>query len=102
MCGRGIETGQGGWPEAGLRLACRAAPSWWRQPSQRRPPFAPSPPPPPPPRPRPRPRSMPHSNIARVGEDFYPALPASHTAHLANAAFTTLLMGVIAWPDWDM
>lgn len=45
---------------------------------------------------------MSHSNIGRVGEDFYPALPASHTAHIANAAFTTLMMGVVAWPDWDM
>ena len=35
-----------------------------------------------------------------MGEDFYPALPASHTAHIANAAFTTLLMGVLACPDW--
>lgn len=52
--------------------------------------------------PPPSPRSMPHSNIARVGEDFYPALPASHTAHLANAAFTTLMLGVVAFPDWDM
>lgn len=46
--------------------------------------------------------SMPHSNIARVSEDFYPALPASHTAHIANAAFTTLMLGVVAFPDWDM
>lgn len=45
---------------------------------------------------------MRYSNIARVGEDFYPALPASHTAHIANAAFTTLMTGVVACPDWDM
>lgn len=45
---------------------------------------------------------MPHSNIARVSEDFYPALPASHTAHIANAAFTTLMLGVVAFPDWDL
>ncbi len=48
------------------------------------------------------PCSMPHSNITRVSEDFYPALPASHTAHIANAAFATLLLGVVAFPDWDM
>lgn len=35
-------------------------------------------------------------------QDFYPALPASHTAHIANAAFTTLMTGVLACPDWDM
>ncbi|PRW56188.1 raffinose synthase [Chlorella sorokiniana] len=46
--------------------------------------------------------NMPHSNIARVSEDFYPALPASHTAHIANATFTTLMLGVVAFPDWDM
>lgn len=38
----------------------------------------------------------------RVGEDFYPALPASHTAHIANAAFNSLMTAAIAFPDWDM
>ena len=41
-----------------------------------------------------------HSNVARVGEDFYPLLEASHTAHIANAAFCTLLVGALAFPDW--
>jgi hypothetical protein len=35
-------------------------------------------------------------------QDFYPALQASHWAHIANATFTTLMIGVMAWPDWDM
>lgn len=43
-----------------------------------------------------------HSNIARVGEDFYPLQAASNTAHIANAAFCTLFVGAIAFPDWDM
>ncbi|KAL4457908.1 hypothetical protein ABPG75_012773 [Micractinium tetrahymenae] len=46
--------------------------------------------------------NMTHSNICRVGEDFYPALPASHTAHIANAAFNSLMTAAIAFPDWDM
>lgn len=40
--------------------------------------------------------------LCSVGEDFYPALPASHTAHIANAAFNSLMTSAIAFPDWDM
>jgi len=43
-----------------------------------------------------------HSNVCRVGEDFYPSIPASHTAHLSNAAFTSLLISPLAYVDWDM
>lgn len=43
-----------------------------------------------------------HSNCARVGEDFYPSLEASHRAHVANAAFTTLMIGPMTFPDFDM
>ena len=43
-----------------------------------------------------------NSAIARVGEDFYPTLKASHTAHIANAAFTSLMIAPICNVDWDM
>lgn len=46
--------------------------------------------------------NMSHTNLLRVGEDYYPHLPASHTAHLANAAFTTLMLSAIGYCDWDM
>ena len=35
---------------------------------------------------------MKHSNIARVSEDFYPLIEASHWAHIANSAFITLMV----------
>lgn len=37
-----------------------------------------------------------------VSDDFYPANPASHTAHIANCAFNSLFMGCLVVPDWDM
>ncbi|KAG7669440.1 hypothetical protein Ndes2526B_g05771 [Nannochloris sp. 'desiccata'] len=43
-----------------------------------------------------------NSTIARVGEDFYPTLKASHIAHIANAAFTSLMIAPICHVDWDM
>ncbi|GAB4822550.1 hypothetical protein N2152v2_009596 [Parachlorella kessleri] len=46
--------------------------------------------------------NMKHSNIARVSEDFYPLIEASHWAHIANSAFITLMVGAISVPDWDM
>ena len=46
--------------------------------------------------------NMKYSALARVGEDFYPTIKASHTAHIANAAFTSLMIGPIAHCDWDM
>jgi raffinose synthase len=42
------------------------------------------------------------TNLARVSDDFYPRLPASHTPHVAVCAFNSLFMGVIVTPDWDM
>lgn len=46
--------------------------------------------------------NMKHSALARVGEDFYPTIKASHTAHIANAAFTSLMIGPVAHVDFDM
>ena len=46
--------------------------------------------------------NMKYSALARVGEDFYPTIKASHTAHIANAAFTSLMIGPLAFVDWDM
>ena len=43
-----------------------------------------------------------HTNLARVSDDFYPGVIASHTAHLANCAYVALFMGELALPDWDM
>jgi raffinose synthase len=43
-----------------------------------------------------------HSAVARLGEDFYPLQPASHLAHVANAAYVALMVGALAFPDWDM
>jgi raffinose synthase len=43
-----------------------------------------------------------NSSIARVGEDFYPTLKASHISHIANAAFTSLMIAPICHVDWDM
>lgn len=43
-----------------------------------------------------------NSAIARVGEDYYPTIRASHTAHVAAAAFTSLHVGPLAFTDWDM
>jgi len=43
-----------------------------------------------------------NSAISRVGEDFYPTLKASHTSHIANAAFTSLMIAPICHVDWDM
>ncbi|KAI3436643.1 hypothetical protein D9Q98_006059 [Chlorella vulgaris] len=45
---------------------------------------------------------MEHTDLARVSDDFYPANPASHTAHIANCAFNSLFMGCLVVPDWDM
>eukprot|EP00883_Tetradesmus_obliquus_P016561 jgi/Sobl393_1/9775/SZX78134.1 len=42
------------------------------------------------------------TNLARVSDDFYPRLPASHAPHVAVCAFNSLFMGVIVTPDWDM
>jgi hypothetical protein len=42
------------------------------------------------------------SSLARVSDDFYPALPASHTAHVAVCAFNSLFFGPLVQPDWDM
>lgn len=48
------------------------------------------------------PSRMEDSNLARVSDDFYPSLPPSHTAHIANCAYNSLWMGEIVIPDWDM
>ncbi|KAF6256659.1 raffinose synthase or seed imbibition protein Sip1-domain-containing protein [Scenedesmus sp. NREL 46B-D3] len=45
---------------------------------------------------------MTSSNLARVSDDFYPHLPASHAPHVAVCAFNSLFMGAVATPDWDM
>lgn len=42
------------------------------------------------------------SSLARVSDDFYPALPASHTTHVAVCAFNSLFFGPLVQPDWDM
>lgn len=42
------------------------------------------------------------SAIARACDDFYPADPASHTAHIGNAAYNALFLGALVQPDWDM
>jgi hypothetical protein len=35
---------------------------------------------------------MSSSNIARVSEDYYPLIKASHWAHIANSAYVTLMV----------
>jgi raffinose synthase len=46
---------------------------------------------------------MTHSALARVSDDFYPRLPASHTSHVAACAFNSLLcFSALVQPDWDM
>lgn len=42
------------------------------------------------------------SSAARVSDDYFPRDLASHTAHIANVAFNTFLLGHIVFPDWDM
>jgi raffinose synthase len=42
------------------------------------------------------------SCLARVSDDFYPRLPASHTTHVAVCAFNSLFFGPLVQPDWDM
>ena len=44
--------------------------------------------------------SMQRSNLARVSDDFYPLNAASHTAHIVNCAYNSLLMGELVVPDW--
>ena len=40
--------------------------------------------------------------VARASDDFYPTRPESHTAHLVNVAYNSILIGEICLPDWDM
>lgn len=42
------------------------------------------------------------SCLARVSDDFYPRLPASHTTHVSVCAFNSLFFGPLLQPDWDM
>lgn len=45
---------------------------------------------------------MSHTNLARCSDDFYPHMPASWTAHIANCALNSLFCGELVVPDWDM
>lgn len=42
------------------------------------------------------------SSLARVSDDFYPQLPASHTSHVAICAFNSVFFAPLVQPDWDM
>lgn len=42
------------------------------------------------------------TSAARVSEDYFPKDQASHTAHIVNVAYVSLLLGQIVQPDWDM
>uniref|UniRef100_A0A1D2AEY2 galactinol--sucrose galactosyltransferase n=1 Tax=Auxenochlorella protothecoides TaxID=3075 RepID=A0A1D2AEY2_AUXPR len=42
------------------------------------------------------------SNLARASDDFWPLIPASHTAHIANCAYNSAFMGALVVPDFDM
>jgi len=42
------------------------------------------------------------SCLARVSDDFYPRLPASHTTHVAVCSYNSLFFGPVVQPDWDM
>lgn len=46
--------------------------------------------------------NMGDTNVARVSDDFYPKLDASHTTHIANCAYNSLFMSELVIPDWDM
>ena len=40
--------------------------------------------------------------LLRACDDFYPADTASHGAHLAQAAYNSVMLAAFGWPDWDM
>lgn len=42
------------------------------------------------------------SCVARVSDDFFPKLPASHTTHVAVCAFNSMFFAPLVQPDWDM
>ena len=42
------------------------------------------------------------TSIVRASDDFWPADPASHTAHVAVCAFNSAFLAPLATPDWDM
>ena len=42
------------------------------------------------------------TSVVRASDDFWPADPASHTAHVAVCAFNSAFLGPLATPDWDM
>ncbi len=42
------------------------------------------------------------STLLRTSDDFYPARPETHGAHVLNNAHTSLWFGEFVWPDWDM
>jgi raffinose synthase len=41
-----------------------------------------------------------HGNQIRASDDYYPRRPASHTMHVVNVAYNSLLVGEIGVPDW--
>ena len=46
--------------------------------------------------------SFSRTSIVRASDDFWPADPASHTAHVAVCAFNSAFLAPLATPDWDM
>ncbi len=42
------------------------------------------------------------TSVVRACDDFYPADTSSHTAHLVQATYNSVLLEAFAWPDWDM
>lgn len=42
------------------------------------------------------------STLLRTSDDFYPARPETHGAHVLNNAHTSLWFGEFVLPDWDM
>ena len=43
-----------------------------------------------------------HGSVVRASDDFYPSRPNSHTSHILNVVYNSLLLGELAVPDWDM
>ena len=43
-----------------------------------------------------------HGSLLRASDDFYPSRPASHTMHIVNVGYNSLLLGELGVPDWDM
>ena len=46
--------------------------------------------------------TLPSLPLLRCSDDYYPNLPNSHSNHIVDCAFNSLLLSCVSTPDWDM